>query len=84
MSKYTQLCSPAREVNGSRYKSRVKSLLPIPVTKNETGSKTIIMQMDWLLSLVFKNVPKHKKPATNNFLLWPKYCGCSSSPFADL
>lgn len=28
--------------------------------KNETGSQTIIMQMGWLLSLVFKNVPEHK------------------------
>lgn len=27
---------------------------------SETGSKTIIVQMGWLLSLVFKNVPEHK------------------------
>ena len=59
MSKQTY--STAREVSGGRYKCRVNNFLTNLITKNETGSKIIIMQMGWLLSLVvFKNASELK------------------------
>lgn len=76
--------SYCKENQGRQVQKQVKNFLTILVTKNETGPKIIIMQMDWLLSLVFSNVPEYKNQQSTISYFGLSTVGVPPSPFVDI